>query len=109
MNRTYIRTSSLARKFFDDFPDQHSMPLLLTPQQQAAFQQYVMPLLQLTDTTTDGCCEAVMSLLPVFSSSTGFATYSAARSAADYVQSPLVSCFDTTSHMHTYLQTLSDN
>jgi hypothetical protein len=93
MDRTYVRTSSLARKFFEDFPEAEQLPLLLPAKQQSAFQQQVLPLLQLEDTSTDGCVDAVMQLLPVFSGEQGFETYSAARAAADYVQSPLVSCF----------------
>jgi len=90
MDRSYVRTSSLARKFYEDFPEADSMPLLLPPEQQAAFQQHVLPLLQLQETTTSACCKAVQRLLPVLGAPGGHDTYNAARAAADYVQSPLV-------------------
>lgn len=91
MDRTHIRTSSLARKFFEDFPEAEQLPLLLPTKQQSALQQHVLPLLHLEGAFTDRCVDAVMQLLPVFSGEHGFETYSAARAAADYVQSPLVS------------------
>jgi hypothetical protein len=91
MDRSYVRTSSLARKFFEDFPTAEELPLLLPPEQQAAFKRFVLPLLQLTNPSTDVCVEAVEQLLPVFGGAGGFETYSSARAAADYVQSPLVS------------------
>jgi hypothetical protein len=91
MNRTYLTTSSLARKFFEDFPEADDMPLLLPSQQQAAFKQHVLPLLEMQDTSTAAYCEAVKRLLPVFGGPGGSEAYSSARAAADYVQSPLVS------------------
>lgn len=99
MNRSYVRTSSLARKYFEDFPDEQQMPLALLPaEQQAAFSDLVLPLLHLSSDdasssplTTDSCTAAVLRLIEVFSSpGGGFKTYHAARAAADYVQSPLV-------------------
>lgn len=91
IDRSYVRTSSLARKFFEDFPEATELPLLLPAEQKAALQQYVRPLLNLEDTSTAGCCDAVKQLLPVFSAAWGLETYRSARAAADYVQSPLVS------------------
>lgn len=108
MDRSYVRTSSLARKFFEDFPTAKELPLLLPPEQQAAFELYVLPLLQLTDTSTDACIKSVEQLLPVFGGAGGFETYSSARAAADYVQSPLVStlpgahCICGTQILHRY-------
>lgn len=86
-----MRTCSLARKFFEDFPEATELPLLLPADQQGALEQYVRPLLNLEDTSTAGCCDAVKQLLPVFSAAGGLETYRSARAAADYVQSPLVS------------------
>jgi hypothetical protein len=91
IDRSYVRTSSLARKFFEDFPDATELPLLLPAAQQSALEQYVRPLLNLEDTSKAGSCDAVERLLPVFSASGGLETYRSARAAADYVQSPLVS------------------
>lgn len=90
MDRSYTRTSSLARKFFDDFPDAESMPLLLPPQQAAALQEYVLPLLQLVEPTLSECLSSSMQLFSVFQGVDDSQVYHAARAAADYLQSPLV-------------------
>ncbi|KAF8066249.1 dapb3 [Scenedesmus sp. PABB004] len=89
MDRSYLRSSSLARKFFEDMPGEATMPLLLPPRVLAAFEASVRPLLRLLEAGGGGACDAVAGLAEAFAAAPGGADdYAAAREAAEYVQSP---------------------
>jgi hypothetical protein len=88
MERKLITSSSLARKFFEDFPDATIMPMQLTEGQQAAY-QHVLPLLALdpASSTLAQCMQALQQLIQLFSGPGGAEQYSNVRSLADYLQS----------------------
>jgi hypothetical protein len=93
MQRTYVRTSSLARKFFEeDFPDADKMPLMLSPHEQQAYEQLVRPLMDLLCSPHDTAAllAAVKQLISIFIIKPEH--YELSRSAAEYIQAPGVLC-----------------
>lgn len=89
MERHYKKASSLAKRFFEDFPFNDVMPLQLSQEQSEAYKQYVEPLLELYyDSSLAACCNAVEQLSASFSTA-GHAEYDTARAVADYIQSSL--------------------
>jgi hypothetical protein len=93
MERKLAKSSSLARKFFEDFPDAPFMPLQLTEGQQAAY-QHVLPLLALdpASSTLPQCMQALQQLIQLFSNAGGAEQYANLRSLADYLQSVPALC-----------------
>jgi hypothetical protein len=92
MERKYAHSSSLARKFFEDFPDNDSMPMALPIEQQAVFRQYVQPLLDLSEKPTiQECCLTVERLQRAITEASSD-LYLAMRQVADYVQSTFALC-----------------
>jgi hypothetical protein len=93
MQRAYVRTSSLARKFFEeDFPDAEQMPLMLSSAEQQAYEQLVRPLLDLLCAPHDTAAllSAVQQLVSVFRAAPQ--QYELSRSAAEYIQAPGALC-----------------
>jgi hypothetical protein len=93
MQRAYVRTSSLARTFFEeDFPDADQMPLMLSACEQQAYEQLVRPLLDLLCSPHDTAAlfAAVKQLIGVFYANPQ--QYELARSAAEYIQAPGALC-----------------
>jgi hypothetical protein len=93
MQRTYVRTSSLARKFFEeDFPDADHMPLMLSPGEQQAYDQLVRPLLDLLCSPHDTAAllAAVKQLIAIYTITAEH--YALSRSAAEYIQAPGALC-----------------
>lgn len=89
MERCYLRSSSLARKFFDDFPDASNMPLeFMSTGQHRAYEQHVLPLLDLFNQSPSlaSCCGAVKQLTRIIQNN--FNVYEQSRAAAEYIQSP---------------------
>lgn len=89
MDRRYLRSSSLARKFFDDFPDAKDMPLeFMSSGQHRAYEQHVLPLLNLFNgqPSLSSCCGAVQQLVNMCRQSSS--VYDESRAAAEYIQSP---------------------
>ncbi|KAI8471914.1 MAG: hypothetical protein J3K34DRAFT_520120 [Monoraphidium minutum] len=91
----YQRSSSLARKFVSDFPSEADVPLQLPPEQAAAFEGHVRPLLDLAEradpTVADGdALRALRALLAALEARPG--AYLALRGAADYVQCVFAQC-----------------
>ena len=87
-----MHSSSLARKFFEDFPDNDSMPLALSSEQQIVFRQHVQPLLDLSEKPTlEDCCLAVERLQSALAESSS-SLYLEVRRIADYVQSTFALC-----------------
>jgi hypothetical protein len=63
-----MHCSSLARAFFEEFPLEPQMPLILSDEGQAAFRQLIQPLMDLQQTSPndDAIYDAVMRLIMVF-------------------------------------------
>lgn len=94
MDRKFVHTSSLAKKFFEDYEDVEVMPLTELPQaDQEVYQEHVVPLMEAHGAGLDACRAQADrlrdALLAQPEGTDRQALYESVRRVADWVQSSL--------------------